>query len=418
MIRDYNPDIKLYDTLKLEEDKSFKNKNSVFKKFTYFYEDSEGSNMVNIYAYEISNKNKFGIQFSSTGDYCINLTKNADRNVKGKLEASLNANFGLIVDELDIEPADISYNLHIEDSRLIQIPVADKSAILINKNNNIEIKFLRSKGSFLIDNRTFNWKGSLSKSGVNDDDFIIAYNSFNRGLIQIDDPVTKTKKVFDDQRSHTPKDSSKVDIIIKNVNKTFEISRINPDTHTHLFEGNLILSVNKDIEKYFKIGKKITNFIIDDLHLNNYKYGVSGGALLTPNVVETRKNLIIDRIVQTRNISGDSAFKKHTKFCRSCIVQDKDKYIFLLADARKSIKGQEGFSLYMLRNFIAKTYPAFINAVNVDGGNAPKLILKKGDEFDIYGNLHYKIWPKDGSKNFIWDGYKGRRIPAIIYSYY
>lgn len=419
MISNQTTDINLFDKLKPEKPELFQNKGTIFKKYNYKFNDADGENIVNIYATEIPNAKSINcaMSFSCKGDYCINLTKMADKKCKGTLISSLNTNFGLIVDEEDICPLDITYNLHLENYELFQIPVADKSAILINKYNKIEIKFLKALGTFTVKNKKFNWIGSLSKQISTQSNNIIAYNSFNRGLMQITDPLTKTKKVFDKTRSYTPKDKNKIDLIIKNFEGVFKIYEINTATKTHFFKGHLILSIPKELREYFKVGDSIDNFIVDGTKLTDYKFGASGGALLTPDVRETRKNIRADRVIQTRTIEGGSAFKKHIKFCRSCIIQDKDKFIFLLVDARKSVKRQEGFALYKLRGFISQQYPTFINAVNVDGGHAPKLIIKREKEYDLYGNLHYKIWPQNSKEEFKWDGYRGRKVPAIIYTY-
>ena len=421
MLNNRNSAINKFDNLIIENNFKEEINGMIFKKFSYNYTDYEGNNLVNIYLTEFNNLAgfKFGIEFSSEGDYCVDLTKRADNKVNKNLLASINCNFGLIVDEIDFEPKDISYNLHLDENRLYQLPVADKSSILINQEYQVELKILKACGKLKIDHKIFEWIGSMKKD-IKDEELsskLIVYNSFNQGLLQISDHVTKTKKILDSERSHTPNDPNRIDLIIENINKKLVVVKINKSTGTRLFLGNFIVSIPKTSENNIKIGSILENISIDNENLNKYKFGSTGGVLLTQDLKETHENIKLDRIIQTRSDSSKSAFQKNAKFCRSCVIQDRDSLVFMLIDGRKGKKGQEGVAIYKLRQIIQELYPTFINAVNVDGGHAPKLIIKKGAKYDVFGNLHYKIWPKNNFNEFIWNGYNGRKIPAILYAY-
>lgn len=393
----------------------------LLKQFPYYFEDSFGKHFVNVYSLEISDVERIGfaMEFSRNGGYCIDLVKQASSKIKGRIIGALNCNFGLIVDEYDRYPVDLSYNLHLQENRLIQIPVIDKSAILIKGNGSIEMKFLYGEGAVVIGNFRIGWVGARSKkyNYFYARERCIAYNSFCRGLLLVKNRVTGTKKLFDQNRSRTPIDRKKVDLVIGEKEGALRIIKINETTGTHLFEGNFILSIPVKHIKEVKLGDRVTIKSIDSIDPTEYKYGATGSPLLGPDVKKARNSILPERSVQTRTLENKGAYQKNVKFCRSCIVKDKDKAVFFLADARKGKKGQEGLSLYMLGNLLAELYPNLISAVNVDGGSAPKLIVNKEDGYDVLGNLQYKKWPTKMNPKFTWNGYYGRKVPAIIYTY-
>lgn len=393
----------------------------VLREFSYYYQDALGNNQVNVYALEIPiNSNlAFGMEFSREGSYCIDLVNSANNKNQDKIIGALNCNFGLIVDEFDRYPVDLSYNLHIEGGKLIQVPVVDKPAITIDKKGQVEIMFLKAIGKVKIGSLTIDWVGSLSKkyNYFYSRERAIVYNSYNRGLLLVKDPITVTKKFFDPNYSTTKKDRRKIDLVVNEKEGKFIVTAVNKNCETHYFEGNFIVRIPLKFSEHVKVGDKVEILSIDTINPKDFSYGSTGSPLLVPDVIEARKNILSDRSVQTRAIDSKRAYKKSGKFCRSCIVKTKNKIVFFLADARKGKEGQEGFSIYMLRYALAEFYPNFESAINVDGGNAPKLIVKNGKDFDVLGNLQYKNWPTRDNQKFSWSGFLGRKVPAIIYVY-
>lgn len=413
---------KEFDSLAPVEEAEIAIGNGVFlKQFPYYYHDAFGENFVNIYALEIplSKKLAFGMEFSRTGDYCIELTKKADKKVSGKLIGALNCNFGLIVDEFDRYPTDLSYNLHLEGENLVQLPVVDKPAILINKRLQVEMLFLHAEGNLKIGDLKMEWVGSQSKryNYFYARERCVIYNSYNRGLLLVKDEITGTKKFFDPSYSSTRKDRKKIDVVVAEHGDSFVVTDINKDNNTHFFEGNFVISLPIRFTDKINIGDLVEIITIDLLSPKDYLFGSTGSPLFVPDVKESRKLILSDRNVQTRSLENRSAYKKNSKFCRSCIVKTKNKTIFFLADARKGKEGQEGLSIYMLRYTLAKLYPNFETAMNVDGGNAPKLVIKENMDYNVLGNLHYKNWPTKEKPDFSWNGYLGRKVPAMIYVY-
>lgn len=421
-IEKYTIDSEYFDELTPEKISTIKLSNGVLlKQYPYFYKDIFGNNFVNIYALEISNTNNigFGMEFAKKGDYCINLAKNANKKTKGKLIAAVNCNFGLIVDEYDRYPTDMSYNLHIENKKLIQIPVVDKPAILINNASVIDMKFIHAEGRLKIGTLAIDWIGSQSKkyNYFYARERCIVYNSYNRGLLLVKDETTGTKKFFDPNYSNIPFDRKKIDVVVTEINGLFFVKKINFNKGTHFFEGNFILSVPYKYIDQIRLGDLVEILSIGTINPSEYKYGSTGGPLLVSDFKEFRRNILWDKNVQTRSLENKSAYKKNSKFSRCCIIKTKNKIIFFLADARKEKKGQEGFSMYRLWCTLVKLYPNFESVVNVDGGNAPKLIFKELEDYNVLGNLQYKNWPTETNPNFSWNGYFGRKVPAIIYAY-
>lgn len=422
-ISKHNNEIDHFDTLKPIKS-SVRNvaDGIIYKQLPYFFSDAYGKHFVNIYSLEVDSeetKAHFAMEFSRDGDYCINLVKKAEKKVKGKIVGALNCNFGLIVDKYDRFPVDISYNLHIENKKLIQIPSVDKPAILIDPKQKVSMKYLFAIGKISVGKLTIEWVGAKSKKynyfyarnrGV-------IYNSYCRGLLLLKNEVTGTKKYFDKERSFTPKDRRKIDIIVGEKGNKLKVISMNRNTKTHLFEGNFILSLPKRYTNDIKLGDTVQIESIGEINPAKFVYGSTGSPLLVPNVKEARKNILADRGIQTRSEGGKGAYRKDGKFCRSCIIKSSGKTIFFLADARKGMKGQEGLSIYMLRYILAHLYPNFDSAVNVDGGNAPKLIVDRDGDYDVLGNLQYKKWPTESNPKFTWDGFRGRKVPAIIYTY-
>ncbi|MBN2259500.1 MAG: hypothetical protein JW702_03095 [Clostridiales bacterium] len=392
-----------------------------FRKMPYRYSDAEGENLVNIYAIEIENfsKYKFGINFSCRGNYCVRLAQEANEKTNNSLLCAMNCNFGIISDEYDIEPVDITYNLHLEDSRLFQWPVADKTTLLVNHNGLLDISFRRAFGTLRINHELFQWIGSLTKetSKLNSTELLYVYNSFNRGILILNDPITGTRKLFDPERTYTPFDNRRIDLIINYTSGKLRVSRINTATKTHFFEGILIISIPNKYANQIKPGDVIEDVTIDGTHLNDYVYGATVGAIITPNKRQTELNILRSQVIQTRYVNGIPSYQTDYKACRACIIQTVNKTIFFLADARNNIEGQKGLTIADLQDILLTLYPNLVRFVNVDGGHAAKIVLNTPQGFDVYGNLHYKTWPENSSEKFKWNGYLGRKVPAIIYAY-
>ena len=382
----------------------------------YTFKDKNKTYLNNIYGVEIDcsqEELKFDMLTSMRGKFPRMLISDAIN--KGiQTIAGINTNFFYLVDETKFQPKDYSYNLNICNGVLYQLPNADKTALLIDKKGSLKCSFVRARGSLIIGGMKINWVGSKSKSlTAAKNPFGIIYNTANLGITQITDVVTGTKRIPDPLRSQTPFIKGRMDLVMNTVNSRLVVtSRTNGGTH--FFKGNFIISVPKSIGQKIGLGSELTSCQIDGFSLDELKAAVTMGV----NIPKT-KNSLISQIKREATIiayrqNGDPLFHKSARFSRSIVFKTKNKIIFMIIDSRPKIDTQQGMTLFDLQRCIYSLYPDIVWAVNCDGGHTSKLVMTKDKKIEVFGNLHYKIWPKTPNENFVWDGKNGRKVPSLL----
>ena len=411
-------DLRAFDTMVPEIARNYQLADGVlFRTLPYCYETLEGASFVNVYAVDLTHNSswRFDMHFAQRGEHCVTLANIADKASSNALLCAMNCNFGLIADDLENYPPDIAYNLHVENGSVFQLPVADKTALLIDEAGHLTMSFLQSRGTLTLQHHVYSWAGSLSHRS-NDDSLpttLVAYNAYNAGLLRVPHDITGTRQLCDPTSSFTPLTPTRTDLVFRHDGTSLRLTLKRPNGSTHVFSGHLLLSAPNWLADTFEVGSAISSVTLSGVPLSQVT-GATSGAILTQNDDETERNILASQVIQTRDAQGRAVVTGNPRFCRACIIEQPWGWTLLLADARKGVVGQSGLTIAELRRMVHSMYPTYQRLTNVDGGHAAKMIIKRDGECHVYGNLHYKIWPTRSNPRFVWDGYHGRRIPAIL----
>jgi hypothetical protein len=393
--------------------------NTRLRSGVYFHQKSisvASGRFVNMYAVELQHQEpcRLGIQFSWQGDTCVDLTSDACERSQGQILFSMNCNFGFLSDDDSVGPNDISYNLHIENAIVFQLPVADKTALLLDEAGKMTTQFLRAIGSLRIGGQSIEWVGSLSKSSDEPSRKAILYNSFNLTTVVVDNQLTGYQRNLSGVK-FTPASANRLDLLISCDESGLSVESIRETGKTHYFEGQMILSVPREFGVSVQKSDRIDQIILDGCDLSAFLFGVTVGALIYPNRDQTLNSIETSKILRTTGPLG-SVYGSTDRFCRACIVATSSSYVFVLFDARRNVEGQDGLTIDELLDNLLKEFPDFIWAVNVDGGHAAKIVLNIENTLQVFGNLHYRNWPTRPGEPFFWNGYHGRKIPAVLFA--
>ena len=390
-----------------------------YRKYAHYFTTADETRLVNVYSAEFkkTHPNRFGMLFSEKGDYSLNLAKEACSLNKARVLAALNCNFGFVVTDDKCLPPHVGYNLCIEKGIIKQLPIADKTACLLTQNNCPSFAFLRAKGLLTASGVRITWNGSLSKSPDVNPDVVTVFNSFNIRLLQQTNPRTGTIKLVDDLTLRPPLKKDHLFVQIDAEKDNFITSAAPSYRAPSLLESRLVLQIPKRLASLFCKGTTLQDITLDGISLSNIHYASTVGALLTQDAFDTLHNIEQSQLFRTTTTTGNTVYGGSERFARACLIDTPNLFVFFLVDARSKLPLQSGVTIDELRELIHSKYPDFTAAVNVDGGNAPKLIVYKHREFHVYGNLHYQLWPKPGRDKFTWDGLRGRKVPGMIYCF-
>lgn len=387
----------------------------MFKTRPYYF--SGGASFVNLYTVEIqrSYSRPYGMLFSEHGDYGVDLATRCE-NRAGAILCAINCNFGLITDDALVRPKDIAYNLHLENGLLYQLPCADKTTLLVDKAGRLDFRFLHARGRLMIGGKWLTWAGSVSKSGSGTEPAALSvYGPFNVRLLRIADPVTGTRQICDNHTAHTPRSNTLTDICLSHDGRGLIVAKKQFGGGTYIFDHHIVLSASADSANSVRVGEYLEHAMVDNVNLADFTFGASTGAILVRDRNQSRSSIDASLVYQTFNADGRPLIADNPKFCRACIIKRPGGHVLMLADARKGVPGQEGLTIDELMDMVDSNYPDHLGFTNVDGGHAAKLLIRRAKGWDVMGNLHYKIWPSKLDEGFTWDGYRGRKLPALLY---
>lgn len=373
---------------------------------------SEIKTLTNIYEIEINENNfNFDIISSLKPKYLKLFLRNKENSI------AINAGFGYIVDRnFGKVPVDFTYNFHVINHQLINIPTCAKTA-LFSKDDKIYPVKIKPMGELFLNQTKISWIGSQTNISDRKDDSAIAFGLSNQGIIKYQQGE-KLQIDFDPNYSFVPQKKGYKNVIfdLKQQDKKFVIYIKNITARkTSFFDGLFILSIPNKIAKKLNVNDKVTNWFVGGYSSQDIKNCVTIGIKITKSIKQLYQNIKSEKIIITRKPSGERYYSKiDIQEARACVFRTKNNKIhFLLVDARPKIFNQQGMSMADLSNYIYKKYNNIAWAVNCDGGQSAKICLKKGNKSYTYGNLHYIKFNKDGSINR-WNGVNGRPVTSCI----
>lgn len=331
-----------------------------------------------------------------------------------KIGALINAGFYLQVDDLKgLQPINFSQHLLIINQQLINLSTRTKTA-LIEKNHRLQIATVQARGQLYFNQMPIPFIGShdFNEQTNPPPPTAIVYGLTNQGLIKNEHGI-----IIDGQRQQLPPRKGYQNIIMglrdKSGQKKLYIKKITNQTINFL-AGAFILQTPNNLAKKLRLNQVLTDWQVDKLTPQNITSAITVGVPITNSIDKLYQQLARERLTITRNVNQQAYYTTENDLqkARSCIIKTKDHKIhFLLIDARPKIAQQQGMSYADLVDYLYQKYPNISWAVNCDGGQSSKLIIKQNNKIKPYGNLHYLNLIKSMAQ---WDGWRGRPITSCV----
>ena len=304
-------------------------------------------------------------------------------------------------------------NMVISGGSLINLPVLDRGSIVVYKNGQVDILFLRAKGKVEIDGRRFEWIGSKSISSKKEG--VVVYNSSNIEIEVVNDPVMgpsrRSKKVY-----IKPK-QGKSFCICQKKGKAFVVIDV-VQAKTVINDKETVLEISNKIK--VKKGSNVHFLSVDSLNLKDVDSAISTGPLLFKTFKETEKQ--VEKEFSVSDMANPvNPHEADKKLARGCLIKLKGgKLVSVLVDGiPQAGKIYQGVNLREFVAFIKLCYPSFESALATDPSSSMKGVYRQGNKVNIFGNLHYLAHKRDkeGNIKFWPNGQKGRKLNSVLVIY-
>ncbi len=304
-------------------------------------------------------------------------------------------------------------NMVIESGRLINLPILNRSSIVVSKDGRVNMYFLKAKGKLLLNGEEHDWVGSKARE-KNGGSFVI-YNSSNIEIPVINDPVMGPSRVAK-KTFIKPKNNCILAVCKRSADK-FIIIKID--------KGNILIN-DKDMVVQIPERVKVSlgdtlNFIsIDNLKLKEVKVAVSAGPMLFHSYEKTKKQVKKEFSVSDM-ANPNNPHEETKKLSRGCLVKLKDgKLCSVLVDGIPQAGDiYQGVTLKEFVNFVNSRCPGFESAIATDPSSSVKVVFRENGKPVVFGNLHYLAHKKDkkGKLSFWPNGRLGRKLNSALVVY-
>ena len=303
-------------------------------------------------------------------------------------------------------------NLVIEDGELINIPILDRSAIIILKDGSVNIKFLEARGELLLNGNRHKWVGSKSK---NEGESITIYNSSNIDIPIVDDPVMGPSRMA--KETYVEANSGYLLAVCKRSDDKYIIEDIS-EAKVLINDKDMIMEISKN--PGVKAGDMVEFLSVGGLDLNDVKTAVSTGPMLFPSYEETAQQVKKEFSVPDM-ANPNNPHEETKKLARGCLVKLKDGRLcsVLIDGIPQAGDIYPGVTLKELVEFIRVRYPDYESAVATDPSSSVKVVFDEEGKIEVFGNLHYLAHKKDesGKLEFWPNGKLGRKFNSALVVY-
>ena len=314
----------------------------------------------------------------------------------------------------EISPPKIKVNnLFVQNGQLFQLPVVDRSALIIFKDGRVEIPFIQAEGTLKIGQRKFKWRGVKTLKKDKSKEEPVVYNG-SAGIIEpYEDPVIGPGRLA--KKVLTPPKG--LDLVLSLRDKKLQVTDIRNGS-TEVTRGLWILSGQKDLLKGIKKGEFLKEIAINGLKVGDILDAVSVG----PRILQDQKKR--QRQLEEEGLDNDQSLcnrshREGLKLARAFLVKLKNgNLVSILIDGIPQADDiYPGVTPQEAADFIFEKYPQVQEVVATDPGGTMKAVYKdKNGKIQVFGNLHYLDYRyrKDGTVDFWPNGYFGRRAVTFL----
>ncbi len=303
-------------------------------------------------------------------------------------------------------------NLVIENGELINLPILDRSAIVILKDGSVNIKFLEGRGELLLNGGRYAWVGSKSK---NKGEPVTIYNSSNIDIPIVNDPVMGPSRVA--KKTYIKAGPGFTLAVCKRSDGRYVVGEV-LGSEVLINDKDMVMEVPESLG--IKAGDTAEFLSVDGLNLKDVKTAVSTGPMLLPSFEE-----VIEQVKKEFSIpdmaNPNNPHEETKKLARGCLVKLKDGRICsIVIDGIPQAGGlYPGVTLKELVEFIKVRYPDYESAVATDPSSSVKAVFDEEGKVEVFGNLHYLAHKKDksGKLEFWPNGRLGRKFNSALVVY-
>lgn len=327
-----------------------------------------------------------------------------------------NAGYFYLTDDEEMDPIAPpkvrTGNLVVEGGKLINLPVLDRSAIVILNDGSVNIKFLEAKGELLLNGNKYGWVGSKSKGNG---ESIVIYDSSNIEIPIVKDPVMGPSRMA--KETYIDNVPGFILAICKRFEGKYIVEEISK-TKVLINDKDLVIRISEKIA--VKAGDILEFISVDSLKLEDVKTAVSTGPMLFPSYEKTRQQ--VEKEFSIPDMANPNNPHEETKkLARGCLVKLKDGRLcsVLIDGIPQAGDIYPGVTLKELIEFVNTHYPDYESAIATDPSSSVKVVFREGNKTEIFGNLHYLAHKKDksGKLDFWPNGKLGRKFNSALVVY-
>ena len=327
-----------------------------------------------------------------------------------------NAGYFYLTDDEEMDPIAPpkvrTGNLVVESGKLINLPVLDRSAIVILNDGSVNIKFLEAKGELLLNGNKYEWVGSKSKGN---DESIVIYDSSNIEIPIVKDPVMGPSRIA--KETYIDNVPGFILAICKRFEGKYIVEEISK-TKVLINDKDLVIRISEKIE--VKSGDILEFLSVDSLKLEDVRTAVSTGPMLFPSYEKTRRQ--VEKEFSVPDMANpNNPHEEIKKLARGCLVKLKDGRLcsVLIDGIPQAGDIYPGVTLKELIEFVNIYYPDYESAIATDPSSSVKVVFKEDGKTEVFGNLHYLAHKKDksGKLDFWPNGKLGRKFNSALVVY-
>lgn len=321
--------------------------------------------------------------------------------------AAVSGSFSFISDEPDYQPAEPCLDFCCRDGVVVSLPTVAKPALLIVRGRPL-LRDLDARGTLSIGGRAFGWIGSKVPAADGDADRLVVYGAANCRVRYSLAPRTGFLREVERESNISPRRSGIVDVVVgrRGAGHDHTVLALRDGGGVDLFEGSYILRGPSALADEIRPGDRVRVGSIADLDCAELESGTSVG----PSLAAAQRG---ETDGHDESL-GVSPFQPGRRHARTVISVEGGLLRLRVLDAAPLTRSFTGVSSAEAAELMAADGVDPSAVYHLDGGQSSKTAVWENGAAEVFGSMHYMLWPKTVEGPFLWRGNQGRRLRSAI----